>query len=252
MEFRSQEAIGALVAFLLAVAPAAFGAQPFRYEARHDHLRKGGAGTLVIDDKGVSFEEAGKKGKKSKHAWQWVYGDIQQLEMSAKTLRVLTYKDNKWKLGADREYRFELTGGESFTDAYALLKDRLDQRFVAVLPDKGVKAAWEIPVKHLLRFGGSEGVLGFGEDRVVYTTDKKAESRTWRYADIDNVSSSGPYQLTITTYERARSHYGNLKGFNFQLKQKLDDNRYNELWMKVNQAKGLKILDTYRERNREE
>ena len=32
----------------------------------------------------------------------------------------------------------------------------------------------------------------------------------------------------------------------------LDEARYNELWMKVNQAKGLKILDTYRERNRGE
>jgi len=203
----------------------------------------------VIDDQGVSFEEAGKKGKKSTHAWQWAYRDIQQLEMAPKTLRVLTYKDNKWKLGADREYRFDLTGGESFTDAYAFLKDRLDQRFVAVLPDAAVQAKWEPPVKHLLRFGGSEGVLGFGEDRVVYTTDRKDESRTWRIADIDNISSSGPYQLTITTFERARSHYGNLKGFNFQLKEKLDDNRYNELWMKVNQAKGLKILDTYRGRN---
>jgi hypothetical protein len=248
MEFRSQKAIGALVAVVLAAAPLALGEPPYRYAARHAHLRKGGGGELLIDDKGVSFEETGKKAKKSTHAWRWAYGDIQQLEMAPKTLRVLTYKDNKWKLGADREYRFDLTGGESFTGAYAFLKDRLDQRFVAVLPDAAVQAKWELPVKHLLRLGGSEGVLGFGEDRVVYTTDRKDESRTWRYADIENVSSSGPYQVTITTYERALSHYGNLKGFNFQLKRRLDEARYNELWMKVNQAKGLKILDTYRER----
>lgn len=249
MEFRSQKAIGALVTVLLAAAPAVCVGQEFRYEARHDHLRKGGYGKLLIDERGVSFEEAGKKGTKSGHAWRWAYVDIQQLEVSPKTLRVLTYHDNKWKLGADREYRFELSGGSSFIDAYAFLKGRLDQRFVAALADQAMKARWVLPVKHLLRFGGSEGVLGFGEDEVVYTTDKKDESRTWRFADIENVSSSGPYQLTITTYERARTHYGNLKGFNFQLKQKLDDNRYNQLWMKVNQGKGLKILNTYRERN---
>ena len=249
MEFRSQKAIGALLAVVLAAASAAFGEQQFRFEARHEHLRKNGHGKLLIDEKGVSFEEAGKKGKKSGHVWQWAYQDIQQLEMSPKTLRVLTYKDDKWKLGADREYRFDLAGGGSFSEAYAFLKGRLDQRFVAALPDRGVKVLWELPVRHLLRLGGSEGILGFGEDRVVYTADRKDESRTWRYADIENVSSSGPYQLTITTFERARSHYGNLKGFNFQLKQKLDDNRYNELWMEVNQANGLKILDTYRERN---
>ena len=249
MEFRSQKAIGAFVAVLLAVAPAALGQQEFRYQAWHGHARPphikkaGGKGTLTITGAGVSFQEAGNK----KHTWQWAYVDIQQLEISPNTLRVLTYKDNKWKVGADREYRFDLTGNETFSDAYAFLKDRLDQRFVAVLPDKAVKPAWEIPVKHLLRFGGSQGVLSFGEDRVVYTADKKEDSRTWRYPDIENVSNNGPYQLTITTYERARSQYGNLKGFNFQLKEKLDDGRYNELWMKVNQAKGLKILDTYRE-----
>lgn len=253
MEFRTQKAIGALVAVLFAVAPSAFSQQQFRYEVWHGHSRPphikraGGAGTLVITDKAVSFTEAGKKGKKSKHVWKWAYQDIQQLEISPKTLRVLTYSDNKWKLGADREYRFDLLGEGSFTDAYAALKDRLDQRFVAVLPDKDIKAAWEIPVKHLLRFGGSQGVLRFGEDRVIYATDAKKESRTWRYSDIENVSSSGPYQLTITTYERARSHYGNLKGFNFQLKERLAEVRYNDLWMRVNQAKGLKVLETYRE-----
>jgi hypothetical protein len=248
MEFRSHKAIGAFLAVLLAAAPTAFCQHEFRYQVWHGHSRPphitkaGGKGTLTITGTGVSFEE----GNKSKHSWQWTYVDIQQLEISSRTLRVLTYKDDKWKLGADREYRFDLTGGETFTDAYAFLKDRVDQRFVAVLPDKAVKAAWEIPVKHLLRFGGSQGVLSFGEDRVVYTADKKDDSRTWRYPDIENVSNNGPYQLTITTYERARSHYGNLKGFNFQLKEKLDDNRYNELWMKVNQAQGLKILDTFR------
>ena len=248
MEFRSQKAIGALLAVLLAAAPTAFGQQEFHYQAWHGHSRpphikkSGGKGTLTITGTGVSFEEAGN----AKHVWHWAYVDIQQLEISPKTLRVLTYTDNRWKLGADREYRFDLTGGETFTDAYAFLKDRLDQRFVAALPDEAIKTAWEIPVKHLLRFGGSQGVLSFGEDRAVYTADKKDDSRTWRYPDIENVSNNGPYQLTITTYERARSHYGNLKGFNFQLKEKLDDNRYNDLWMKVNHAKGLKILDTFR------
>jgi hypothetical protein len=248
MEFRSQKAIGAFVAVLFAAAPATFGEQEFRYQVWHGHgrpphIRKaGGKGTLTITGAGVSFEEAGNK----KHVWHWTYRDVQQLEISPETLRVLTYNDNKWKLGADREYRFDLAGGETLTEAYAFLRDRLDQRFVAALPDKGVKAAWEIPVKHLLRFGGSQGVLTFGEDRVVYTADKKNDSRTWRYADIENISNNGPYQLTITTYERARSHYGNLKGFNFQLKEKLDDARYNELWMKVNEAKGLKILGAYR------
>jgi hypothetical protein len=209
---------------------------------------------LTITDSGLSFQESylNKKKPKHPHAWSWSYQDIQQLEVAPKTLRVLTYKDNKWKLGADRKYRFDLASGGSFSDAYQFLKDKLDQRFVAALADKDIKALWEIPVKHLLRFSGSEGVLGFAEDRVVYNTGKENESRTWRYADIENISSTGPYDLTFTTYERARMHYGNLKGFNFQLKQKLDEARYNQIWMKINRAKGLNILDTYREENFDE
>ncbi len=238
MAFRSQETARAVVALALWLAPAALAAQEFRYEARHDHLRTGCKGTLTIDGQGVAFHATGK----SKHAWTWPYEQIQQLEISGTRLRVLTYDDARWKLGEDREYRFDLVSGGGFADAYQFLKTRLDQRLVAALPDKGVKAIWEMPVKHLLRFGGDQGVLTFGDDRVVYASDKKQESRTWRYPDIDSISSSGPFQLTITTYERALGHYGSLKGFNFQLKRPLREEQYDELWRKVNQSKGLKLV----------
>jgi len=94
-------------------------------------------GTLTITDAGVSFEETYKNGGKPKHphAWRWDYQDIQQLKIAPKSLTVLTYKDNKWKLGADREYRFDLLADKTFEDAWHLLKGRLDQRLVAALQD---------------------------------------------------------------------------------------------------------------------
>jgi len=101
-------------------------------------------------------------------------------------------------------------------------------------------------VKHLLRFGGDEGTLLVGTAEIVYKSARKEKSRTWRYEDIDNVSSSGPFQLTITTFERAKMHYGSLKGFNFELKQRLEEARYNDLWLRLHRAKGLKILESYR------
>ena len=98
------------------------------------------------------------------------------------------------------------------------------------------------------RVSGSEGALEVGADRIVYKTTKKRQSRTWRYGDIENISASGPFQLTLTTYERAKTHYGNLKGFNFQLKQALDEKRFNLLWRRVNQTKGLELLTSAQER----
>lgn len=255
MEFRIEKRVSALLTGLVLFAPAGFAQQQFRYDAWHGHSlpphvkKEGNMGMLTIGDSGVAFEETYKDGQKPKHphAWHWDYQDIQQLKISPKSLTVLTYKDNKWKLGADREYRFNLVSDKTFEDAYRVLKGRLDQRFVATIPDQISNALWAIPAKHLLRFGGDEGMLEVGPDEIVYKSANKAESRTWRYRDIENISSAGPFQLTITTFERAKTHYGNLKGFNFGLKQRLEEDRYNDLWLRLNQSKGLKILDSSRE-----
>ncbi|MGD0775942.1 MAG: hypothetical protein ABSC05_24255 [Candidatus Solibacter sp.] len=252
MEFRIEKRALALLSGLALLAPASVAQQDLRYDAWHGHSRPphirkaGNMGTLTITDSGIAFEER-YEGKKPKHphAWRWDYQDIQQLKIAPKSLTVLTYKDNKWKLGADREYEFDLVSDKTFEDAYLFLKGRLDQRFVAEIPDRVSAVLWEIPVKHLLRFGGDEGVLQVGADEIVYKSAKKSESRTWRYQDIENVSTSGPFRLTITTFERAKLHYGDLKGFNFELKQRLEEAQYNDLWLRLNRSKGLKVLISY-------
>jgi hypothetical protein len=252
MEFRIETRALALLSSLLLLAPAAL-AQEFQYEAWHGHSRPphvkraGNMGALRITGTGIEFVEAYTKGKlpKHPHAWHWVYQDIQQLKIAPKSLTVLTYRDDKWKLGADRSYEFDLISDKTFIDAYEFLKNRLDQRFVAEIPGHVSDQLWEIPVKHVLRFRGEEGVLQVGAAEIVYKSAKEAESRTWRYEDIENVSSAGPFQLTVTTFERAKSHYGDLKGFNFELKQRLEEDRYNDLWLRLNRSKGLRILNSY-------
>ena len=254
MEFRAEKRTIALITGLL-LSPALFAQQSFQYEAWHGHSRPphikkaGGLGTLTISDTGVSFQETYKDGRTPKHphAWRWDYQDIQQLKIAPKSVTVLTYKDNKWKLGADRMYQFDLVSDKTLEDAYNLLKGRLDQRLVATIADSPIRVLWEIPVKHSHRFAGDEGVLQVGTEEIVYKSVKTNESRTWRYEDIENISASGPFQLTITSFERARMHYGSRKGFEFQLKQRLEEARYNELWLRLNQSKGLKILNSYRD-----
>ncbi len=245
MELRRQKAAGRFIALALLLAPAVFAAEPeLRFDVRHDHLRSGGPGTLTITKEGLSFAEA----KKNKHAWNWRWDDIQQLEMAPRTVRVLTYKDSAWKLGADKEYRFDLLSGGTFAPAYEFLKNRLDQRFVAAIVTPGMHAEWELPAKHLKRFGGTDGVLAFGRDQIAFITDKRNESRTWRFRDIDNISTAGPFQLTVTTYERAVMSYGDLKSFNFQLKRPLDERRYDELWRRLNAAKSPNLNSNNTER----
>ena len=202
---------------LLAVASAC---AEYRFDVRHEHLRKGCRGTLTVDETGITYRGSGK------HSFTWKYQDIQELKLAPGSLHLLSYKDRRLLAGADQAYDF--TG--AVPDAlYGFWKERLDQRFVAELPDGGVKPIWELPVKHLGRIVGSEGVLKVAEDRIVYATPHKDDSRTWRYGDIDSISSNGPFQLTITTQE---------KGFNFQLKQVLTEARYNQLWLAIQQRNG--------------
>lgn len=246
MEFRIEKRTIACISGLL-LAPVLMGQQSFQYGVRQAQSRQS-MGTLTIGATGVSFEQTYGNGKKPRRprAWHWEYEDIQQLKISPRSLSVLTYADNKWKLGADREYRFDLVSDGSFESAYQVLKARLDQRLVAVIAEIPAGVLWEMPAKHLAGFGGDEGLLRVGTGEIVYQSARRCASRTWRYEDIDNISSAGPFELTITSYERAKLDYGSRKQFAFSLKQRLEEDRYNDLWLRLNQAKGLQALTAYR------
>ncbi|HSW49231.1 MAG TPA: hypothetical protein VLH09_03605 [Bryobacteraceae bacterium] len=220
MALRTEKAFGVILA--AALAHAAWG-QSFEFQAKHDHWRKGCAGTLRIDTEGATY--TGEK----QHSWTWAWQDIQRFELSPTRINVLTYKDNRWKLGADREYAFSLAPDQSVGAAYGFLKDRLDQRFVARLADPEVKPLWETPAKRLGRLRGSEGALLVGEDRIVFRSEDGRESMTWRLTDIQNLSSSGPFQLTLATLQET---------YEFQLKQPLEERRYDALWRAIEQRHG--------------
>lgn len=186
------------------------------FDARHDHLKGDCKGALTFDRDGVRYDG-------SKHKFAWKYEDIQRLELAPKRVRILTYEDRKWRLGADREVTLE---GAGFEAAYPFLSQRLDQRFVARLAEPSGPPLWEAPAKLRHRTGGAQGRLIVAADRIVF--DAGRDSRTWRYPDIDNLSHSGPFDLTVTTHEGA---------FRFQLKRAIEEDRYDELWRNLFNAK---------------
>jgi hypothetical protein len=226
---------------------AALGAtEKFEFAVRHDHAFRDRNGTLHITGEGLSYAEETPKGEPA-HRWTWPWQEIQQLFVSENRITVLTYQDSKWRLGVDREYTFRAVSGRSFADAYELLRQRLDQRLVAALAEEDVRTSWELPVKLRGRLWGSEGVLLVAEDCMVYRTAKPGLSRTWRYSDIEDISSSGPFELSITTMERSRFDFNGRRTFHFQLKQPLAEGRYNDLWRRVNRRKGLLMLQAHPE-----
>ena len=172
-------------------------------------------GSMTIDEDGVSFTSL------KKPALAWRFEDIRQFQLAPDRIRILTYK------GTGRTYTFE--GVIPVAELYPFLTARMDQRFVAEVAQALSLRAWTVPVKHLRGLTGSEGTLAFAADSIVYSTPAKGESRTWRIADIQSVSSSGNFQLTITTLE---------KSFDFQLKQSITEARYNDLWLQIEKKNG--------------
>ena len=247
MEHGSQKArYGvAIVTVLLAAAPAK--AAELSYEVRHERALRDHSGTLTIGEKGVSYRQVRKKKPDQAEHVQFDYRDIQELRISAGRLVLVTYRDRKWLLGIDKEFEFFLPEGKSFEAAYTMLKDKLDRRFVAAIADTQADVLWELPVKLQGTIQGSEGVLTVARDRIVYKTARPGQSRTWRYQDIENVSTTDRYQLTLTTFERAKAHYGSRKGFNFQLKEPLEPQRFDALWRRLNQEQGLQVLTAIEE-----
>jgi hypothetical protein len=208
-------------------------AQQGAWPVRHRHLRDGAVGTLRVTADSIAFDERDKKDRPTAHSRQWKYDDIQQLTLGTKTLRILTYEDRRLEPGRDREFVFDHLPAAMVTSLYAAWRDRLDARFVAALADDRVQAEWQIPVKLLHGRNGSQGVLRFGADRIVYQSVQGEESRTWRIGDIENVSSSGPFDLTLTAHEGE---------FRFQLKEVLTEERFNKLWRQISRSQGLETL----------
>jgi hypothetical protein len=223
--------IEAFVAFSLTVA-----AQPFEFAAKQDRLWRDRLVTVRVDETGFS---AGQM--------KWSWDDIQQLTLGRSELRLLGYADSKWRAGRDREWTFEHLPEGTAERLYPVLASKLDRRLVTAMAMTVGAPLWELPVKLQSGVGGSEGTLIANADLVVYRTSDRNQSRTWRILkDIDNVSSAGPFDLVVTTYERRGLLRGGPSEFRFQLKLPLAEERYEALWRRLQKSKGLEILQSYK------
>jgi hypothetical protein len=212
-------AIGKNAIGLILCGAASLWAQQF--PARHQHLVGFCAGTLTVDANGIRFS-----GRKS-HTWSLPYTQIQQLTLHPESIHILSYKDSSWKLGKDVSYTFT---GEFPTEVLERQwSAKLDQRFVAAvaIEQSATVPGLAFPAKELGLTKGTQGTLTFGGTAVVY--DSPLTPHTWRYNDIQFISSANPFQLSITTLE---------KQFRFQLKQAINESTYNQLWLDIEKRNG--------------
>ena len=209
-------------------------------KVRHDHGWGSCSGTLTLDARGVRYETT-----HTKDARNWTYEEVQEFQVEeGQRLKVITYEDRKWRLGADKVFEFTWTAGEPTPlEVYDFLRARTRRPIAAGLriADLG-EVRYEFPVKHLGVLKGRQGRLLFTERWVVLQSDEKGGNRTWRYEDLESVSSSGLYDLTLTTHEQQKLHYASRRVYQFQLKEALPPGRYDRLWRFVNGKKGVDLF----------
>jgi hypothetical protein len=203
-------------------------------ELRHDHLWRSGAGTLQVTADGLSWIEPGEP----KHGRTWAWIDIQQLELTPDTIRVVTYEDSKWRAYKDREYVLSPLPTGFADSVVELLREKLQEKLVAAVVAVAENSIWNVPVKLRQKLGGSEGELVFSPGLLTYRSPERSQSRVWPLDQIEMVSSSGPYDLSVLPHERA-GWTGGRRDFRFQLKRPLQELEYQQLWMSIQRANGL-------------
>ncbi|MBI4463226.1 MAG: hypothetical protein HY647_00845, partial [Acidobacteria bacterium] len=150
-------------------------------KVRHDHAFGSCRGTLSFDAFGVQYETDHKK-----DARRWAYEDIKQFQVeNSSRIKVYTYEDRKWRLGADKTFEFQWEDKEiAAQEVYQFLQKRTERPIAAgLVPSEIGPVLFEFPVKHL--GSGSQGQLKFTDSQVVFEAEKEEASRTWRYEDLE-------------------------------------------------------------------
>ena len=239
MEFRSEKTNrGALIASLLTwllawalMSAAVSHAQTVTVEVRHRHLRGGATGELIASPQGIRFEEA-----KGKHALELKYSDIQQITLTRDRLRILTDQDQPRWLGRDREIVFDhLPEGAPLI--FRQFHEVLGPRFVGSYFALDQAPLWQADAKLLRGLSGANGKLAIGSDAITFEADKPEESRSWPYAELEQVARAGPFDLSIVSLEKAGWLHAGPREFRFQLKRELSEDEYNRLWRRMNEPK---------------
>ena len=189
-----------------------------------------GRGKIVISAEGIAFNAAEEKNSR-----RWAYSDIQYFDrVSEQEFVVLSYEDQKWKLGRDRQFRFVVTSG-NLTDAlFASISGRLGRPVTDRVFRNPAETDYQLPVKHLHGFGGCEGMLVFAPETVSYSSEHAKDARVWRLGrDVESVWSSSPYHLELHVYDNNRREFSRKRVYKFDLKRPLDPAHYRDLKLRL-------------------
>ncbi len=216
--------------FLLSIAIATIAAGQTLSVTEQKPLWRDGHGQVEITRDGIRYTADDEKDSRD---WSWL--DIQYFDRISPTeFVILTYEDQKSRLGRDREYHFKVDEGELTDASFATISARLQRPVTDRVIPRTTNASYSIPVKHLHAFGGCEGELEFAKNAIYYRTDNEKDAREWQLdRDVESVWSTDPYHLEIFVYDNNRREFSRTRVYRFDLKERLDPAFYRSLKMKL-------------------
>ncbi len=160
--------------------------------AKLRHVAGGEKGDISIGTDGIEFRSA--KGRTVKVP----YLEVQTFQILPHRLTIETYQNRKLHMPGIERYRFNLTEIVSPEVAAALAREvqRPSQNAVPDTASQGIT----ILAHHRTLTGGTNGVLRFRDGGIDYVTEVAGDSRSWRWADLQTLSTPDPYHLLVFGY----------------------------------------------------
>jgi hypothetical protein len=170
---------------------------------------------LIFDTKGIEF----RPGNGSPVRWPFV--DIQTLYILPRRITVIGYEKRGRLRPGTKLFRFDL--GSNLPQAVAAQLAKSVGKPVRngdLMPESSSIAM--LPARHRTALGGtkSNGVLQFRDEGIEYISHSANDSRSWRWTDIQTLTSADPFKLTV---------FGYIETYSFDLKQPLDQTTYDRL-----------------------
>ncbi len=216
-----------LAALLLLTLTRSVRSQEFSYKVQQDLFKGHRDGELIISTNGVEYRP-----KQAKDSRVWTYTDIKLFEILSPTrLRIWTYQNRK--LGQEESLTFKIIDGQIDQQFSDFLRERTARPLVTSFTKQETARVplAQIPVKHLHRLGGCQGVLKVYADGLEYEAQDGHDSRSWRWTDVRAVGRPDIDRFEVLTFEPQTG--GPKRSFNFVLKEPLADKTYDLIWSRV-------------------
>ena len=195
-------------------------------------------GTLRIHEDGITFRPT----RETKQSLEWSFDDVQHLDRASPSdVAIQSYVDSVSRLGRDRWYRFVLVDGTFPDELHARVVAQIGKPATDRVVREPADAEVAIPVKNVRLLRGSQGMLYFTPEWVIYSTDERGQSRAWRLdRDVEAVWSSNPYRLELHVLGRSEAFARRTDVYRFSLKKPLDRPYYDGLRLRLYSLRGFR------------